>query len=199
MSMRKSPADQALVDAFLARVEALTPAEWGRLEARGARLASITPLDLLKRAKIDGAAFGLWHQFSEDVATGVALAGRAAFWTTIVAMAPLMFLADPRHERMKRRVDEQSRRMQELEDRHPEVAAMQKTFKRLTAICDRQPREDEIRPFGTGAQRALFFGLLALFGRSSSSPGAFEVVYGPVEPVIPFSSLAANTGLSTQT
>lgn len=184
-----TPEDRALIDAFLARVGALTPAEWGRLDAIGSRISGVTPLALLDRARLDGAAFGLWRLMPRQVATGTALAGRAAFWTAVGALTLSNLLLDPTLTGSRRRAEEAKLRAAQLEARHPELARTREDYRRLQAICAANPRPLGEGAIYTGAGRALLISLLALECRVLRPLAEFETLYALVEPVIPLTSL----------
>jgi hypothetical protein len=184
-----TPEDPALVDAYLARVATLTPAEWGRLDAIGARLDGGTPFALLDRAYVDGAAHGLWNFLPRGVATGAALGVRTAFWTALGGMMAYYAITDPSGERLARLEANQRRHAEELEARHPDTYGRTVSIRQLAAICAGARGGRSVLVSGAG--KVLFFGLLALQGRSSLSAPAFETAYALVEPVIPLRTLIA--------
>lgn len=195
MIPKATPEDRALVDAYLARAATLTPADWGRLEALGSRLADGTPFGWLDRARLDGAVYGLWNVVPRSVATGAALAVRAAFRGTVGILTALNELTDPTGERMRRRVAALSEQAKQREAGHPEAAQSREDYSRLAAIA-REPGRLGPAWLGTNAGRALRFGLIALRNRPRLSASAFETAYAPVEPVIPFRTLAAIPSLA---
>jgi hypothetical protein len=196
MNRTATPEDRALVEAYLARAATLTPADWGRLDAIGARLANDSPFGLLARAQIDGAVNGLWNYVPRTVATGSALAVRALFWATVRVMVVSNELTDPTHERLRQRAEDQRRQFEALKAKHPEVAQNSKDITDLSAICAGQPGgSGGIPGLHTNAGRALYFGLLALRSRSRLSASAFETVYMLVDPVIPFRTLVGSPTL----
>jgi hypothetical protein len=185
--MPDMPGDDSLVDAFLSRAEKLTPTEWGRLEARGAHLVARTPLSFLQRARIDGAAHGLWNFLPPGAATAAALAVRAAFWTAVRALTAGMLLADPTGKRRKHwsesggrlaaRHAAQTKRRLDRGDEHA----------RLFETC--KTHAGDHAWYNSGAYKALYFGFMALDNREMISDEAFATVYAPVEPIIPLASL----------
>jgi hypothetical protein len=187
--------DQVLVEAFLARVGVLTPADWGKLDALGARLTDGTPFAFLDRAHADGAAFGSWRMMRPGVATGTALAVRAAFWTAVGAIGVTMKVSDPTGEKMRARFAARQPTMEEHFARHPEAAQSHGYFKKLMAICRAQPGNVRTPGERTGTERALHYALIALSHRQDLPRDAFEAAYAFVEPVIPFLTLTGDQKL----
>lgn len=71
--------DHRRLDAYLARVRALSPAEWGRLDAIGARLTDNTPWARVRRARLDAhRAWPLEQVLPRSVVVGGATVVRAA-------------------------------------------------------------------------------------------------------------------------
>jgi hypothetical protein len=185
-----SPEAEALIESYLTRAASLTPAEWGRLDAIGSHLAGVSPFALLDRARADGASWGLRHLLPKPLATGAALAGRAAFWVAVAAMLARWALSDPGSARAWPSAEESRRKIERWEAEHPELAPMNKYIARLREISKAQPGRTAIRGWWSNAERVLSYGLLALFARGRSPAPVFEEAYALVEPVIPFRSLA---------
>jgi hypothetical protein len=156
------------VDRYLERVAALSPADWGRLDAAGQQLAASDPMAIWRRARrmssmelMPPAAEGLMTVFiavSDLVGRLVhALGGSDPARRTFAAHAG--------------------------KPPNAEVDRMFAQIQRLYDIADAQPggRRDAVH--------ALAEGMLALHTRQARTPKSFRRAYAPVEPVIPAASL----------
>jgi hypothetical protein len=161
---------EALADRFLARVAALTPEQWGRLDAIGQRDAAGDPVARWRRAR-RVAAVAVETPWLESVVTAVALTGE-------VAMDVAGALRDawrppapaPSRVALRRQPTPESRALGE----------------RLETLRDTA----RARAGGQGdAGRVLTWGLLALWQRPHVAPETFARQYELVEPVIPIRSL----------
>jgi hypothetical protein len=179
-------AAEARAERFLARVAALTPAEWGRLDAIGERMAAG---DLLTRFE----RVGQLSRFMRSLRGAMHPTGKAALAVHSVELMAVVltmlgelrdWLRDDAFDRqLWRRMSRRrapagsSPRMQ----RH--VATTNDWFERLWTIAERQP--------GAGmAIACLGNALVGIIASGGPMQGPMvEHFYGPVEPVIPFASL----------
>jgi len=162
--------DARRADAFVARVAALTPAEWGRLDACGDRLSGSSVFARWERARVQGALLRIGRQKEG------APAGDVHVLELVVKTLAWMF-----GEGDARAVH----RMPPLPDSAPPQA--RGLIDRFLAIRDLSARQ----PGGAegNAPACLHYALLALTYRAMLPPASFNQLYGPVEPVIPFASL----------
>ena len=159
-------AREARADRFLARVAALTPRQWGELDAIGQRFEAADPLAWWERSR-RLAAFASRIPAAEDV---LRVVGFVSMGIGDLARA-VTGRGRPRFPRPALRgatgeVREIGSRLESLWD----VAATQ--------------------PGGPGASiTCLALGLLALWMRDHLSADGFAELYGLVEPVIPAASV----------
>jgi hypothetical protein len=159
------------VDRYLDRVAALTPAEWGRLDAVGARLRGNDPLTRWRRARrfaAEGSVFA-WMEWPATFAhLGFEVVGNVVHALD----------GDEAAARLLRRLFPPDNL-----PRSPEAERMCAQMLRLREITDAQLG-------GRGAAMSvLMMGLLALHRGHFRSPDALARIYSLVEPVIPLASL----------
>lgn len=191
-----TPDDHRRLDAYLARVRALSAAEWGRLDAIGTRLTDNTPWARLRRARLD--ADRVWpieQLVPRPVVVGGAAVVRAAKdagrW---LALEPVPDpLAPPR--RIVR-----SRGDRDPAERSESTRAWQAWFERFVAgvaeirhAVRASPAMAGAADGGAAAAYVLELGFEALVHGVAVPEGAArtasERVYAVVEPVIPRASL----------
>jgi hypothetical protein len=183
-------ATDVVVDRFLARVAALTPAQWGTLDAIGQRAGARDPIS---RWRLTRRHFGAVPvPVLRDLMATVAMLGDYAIGAGVAVESAIESLVRPhatRRERWRRLAErartEQTRLSAEPvpRDAPPFVARMRWEMARLLEIANAQPR-------GPGdALRCLVLGVMALRLRSRTTPSGFAEMYELVEPVIPAASL----------
>lgn len=163
-------AREALVDRFLARVAALSPRQWGELDAIGQRFTASDPVAVWERAQLF-AAFAGRAPVLEDVLTLVGFVG--------FGVAELFTIG----RRRKFRVDLPNGRLTRRPDATPETRALLDRIETLMDVASHQaggPRESTL---------ALGLALAALWTRDHMPAAAFARIYALTEPVIPFASL----------
>lgn len=182
--------DEALVEKFLARVEALTPAQWGQLEARGERVSGVSPFAMLDHAKLDAATWGLRSLFDPPVATGIALSSRMALWGTVGLIGATGILGSrrPSADSAARR-EEHRRKRDEMFSRSPYAVRLHAWSQRLIQSVLAHPGGPKSMLGVPCASAALRYGLFAIIGRPRLTDEIFAAAYSIVEPVIPFASL----------
>jgi hypothetical protein len=186
-------ATDVVVDRYLARVAALTPAQWGTLDAIGQRFQAGDPiarwrrvrryLAVLERAPVlrdlltvVGFASGYVADVADRVSAEIehALLGRPRTlkrWRALAEGAPV----DPEAARLPWRDGRRS----------PRAERMRWEVQRVTEIATAQPR-------GPGdAASCLLMGLIALRTRREIPTSAFTELYELVEPVIPAATIGA--------
>ncbi len=182
--------DEALVEKFLARVEALTPAQWGQFDARGERVSGVSPFAMLDHAKLDAATLGLCQLFDLPVATGVALGGRFAAWGAVGVIGLAALLRGRRSTAdLAARREEQHRKHREILSRRPHLARSHAWSQHLIQSVLAHPGGPKSILGVPCASVALRYGLFAIIGRPRLSDEVFATAYSIVEPVIPFASL----------
>jgi hypothetical protein len=158
----------AQADRYLDRVAALSPAEWGRLDAAGQQLVATDPMAAWRRARratstglvppaVEGAlgVMDAIEEFVKRVAQALGLGGAVERIAPSGTDAP----------------------------RDADAERMRVQFQRLDEIAAAQPGG------ARDAIHALSEGLLALHTRHLRSPKSFRRAYASVEPVIPAASL----------
>ncbi len=158
--------DSTRLDAFLARVAGLSPDDWGRLDALGARRKGGDPLARVERARHEAWVMGK---------TPRELAVPARFLLDLVGDA--VAIADGRY-------DEPTKRPRELP---PNVVGEPRLLhERLVSLWEIAAAQ----PGGPGdAMWVLRPALVGLAMRGRVSPRAFERMWAPLEPFIPFATL----------
>ena len=160
--------DEPRLERFVGAVEALTPGEWGLLDARAARIAA-GPLASIRRARLIGQLMR-GTSFPPIVATSVAL-GVEMLSRAGVKWRPQVAAPDPA-------------------DLPPEIQAY---FARMSARLDRVLGAAQRAPGGLRAGPAMIALLFAHEALSFAElpADAVKALYEYVEPVIPLASMAA--------
>lgn len=164
-------AREALVDRFLARLAALSPRQWGELDAIGQRLHASDPITLWATARRLSAFTSKAPAF-EDVSTVI----------TFVSMG-LGRLANLGRRRPSRPERPYYATPHARSYPDSETRAFAQRMDTLTDIQHHQPGG----PGDAGA--CLWVAMSALWQRDHLTPEGFARLYAPVEPVIPFASL----------
>src|SRR5215208_633927 len=157
-----------VTDAFLGRVRALTPAEWGRLDAAGAPLAGGSLLARIERASL-GAELGLM------AVRGISSVLWETFWDEPAELVGLV-----------RGVSEELSRDRALRRDPEHLARLRATpnpLRELLEIAERQPGGPR------AAYQALWYALTAVMLRASLPPHARARLYSYAERVIPYASV----------
>lgn len=161
-------ARDARVDRYLARVAALTPRQWGELDAIGQRVEASDPI--------------AWWQRSRRMA---ALAGRFPGLEDAVSVFGFVAIGV---EDVVRLVRGRSARGWAI--RRPLPASASPETRRFAARFETLADTAGAQPGGPGAaMHCLTLGLLAVWMRDALTPDGFARLYELVEPVIPSSSL----------
>ena len=161
-------AREARADRFLARVGALTPRQWGALDAIGQRFEGHDPI--------------AWWERSRRMA---AMAGRNPAIEDIVSVVGFVVNGASDVVRLIRGGPERSWRTRtpRAPNAPPEVRAFLARFETLQDTAAAQTG-------GPGAaMHCLVVGLIALWMRDTLTPDGFARMYELVEPVIPAASL----------
>jgi hypothetical protein len=177
---------EARAERFLARVAALTPAEWGRLDAIAQRRSAgdlLTRLERVQRtARMAGGMWPketrsreavVWKRTMQLLAVTFTAVRELRDWVTLRERKPWQ-----RPPRLSRSAagSPQSRRM---------LSAMEEWSERLLDLAEAQPG-------GPGlAACSLYLALSAMLCGGPSTMQLLADFYAPVEPVIPFASLEA--------
>ena len=192
MSMAPSnPDDDRRLDAYLARVRALSPAEWGRLDAIGVRLADNTPWARVRRARLDADAFAaLTRLVPREVAVGGAAFIRAATdagrWLAVrAAPDPLAPPRRPVRQPTDATRPDPTPGLREAYARQERWLTLVGELRRVTRDA---PAARRSASGGAAAIRVLEYGLMGIAYRALDAAVA-DRLYAPVEPVIPFASL----------
>ena len=163
----------ARAERFLARVAALTPEEWGRLDAVGQRLGGRDVVSRVERAAWIG------RMIAASLGRPEAAPVAAAFGLVAELAGDVVGLVRPRRARRG-----WPRRLPRPEGiRSPEAEARFRYFDRLWAA---------VPPVGGApapALSALGPALVAIFMSTQRSGAAAMQLYAPVEPTIPFATL----------
>lgn len=177
-------ATDVLVDRFLSRVAALTPAQWGALDAIGQREGARDPVSRWKRARrqlaiVDApvlrdalAIVGTIGGYAIDAADAVEWALSDAIWGR-----------GAWRRRASARLASGAAPAIPLNDDVLPSARFEWETRRLTEIALRQPRG----PGDAAGPLALALVALRMLGRRNVR--AFKEMYGSVESVIPAASL----------
>ena len=178
-------------EAYLARVRALRAADWGRLDAIGARLADNTPWARWRRAAIDADRVPpVSRLVGREVAGASALVARAARdagrWLAVApAPDPLAPPRRPVHAPTDPRRPAPSPEWREALARHERwlaaVAEVRHAAREAPAAARSASR-------GAAAALVLEHGLHALLVHPWDAEAAARL-YAPVEPVVPFAAL----------
>jgi hypothetical protein len=159
------------VDRYLDRVAALTPADWGRLDAIGARQQGNDPLTRWRRARrfaTEDSVFAWMEWPATFTHLGLEVVGNIVHALD----------GDEAFARLLRRLFPP-----DGQPRSPEAERMGAQMLRLREIAGAQPG-------GAGtATSVLMTGLLALHRGAHQAPANIARMYSLVEPVIPFASL----------
>lgn len=183
------------LDAFVARVRALPPAGWGRLDAIGERFADNTPWARLRRARLDADRFALFG--ANIIARPVVVGGAVILGAAKDAGRWLR--ADPPPDPFR----PPRRRIHAADEPLPDGrSAFQRGWDaywehHLTGLAElrRLARESPARgpapDGGAAAIRVLELGFQSLWMRGvpGADPAVLDRLYAPVEPVIPLASL----------
>lgn len=168
------PADVAL-DRFLARVAALTPAQWGELDAIGQRMQGGGPAARWRRARRESAVAASMP-LARDIFTVVQLAVDAALDLEDVIFGP---------PRRRARVAP-TRRPTPRPASPSTPPALQRFLRASSELAELALAQ----PGGPGAaMECLSIALRAVWMRPTLPAAAFAEMYAPVEPVIPAASL----------
>jgi len=160
-------AREARVDRFLARVSALTPRQWGELDAIGQRFEASDPIAWWERAS-RLAAFASRAPLAEDLLRVVGFVGVGI---GDLARSLLGGRGRPRYTR-------------------PVVHAMSGEARQVASRLETLWDVAATQPGGAGASLGcLVLALLALWLRDYLPAEGFAQLYGLVEPVIPAASL----------
>ena len=184
-------ATDVIVDRFLTRVAALTPAQWGTLDAIGQRFQGGDPIARWTRMRRLLAAFDDVPAL-RDVLTAVGVVGGLALGA--VASVERALAAGTRDRAARRHTwrrladraaSEATRRRAMESAESPLGARVRWERERLVAIAVAQPR-------GPGAAMpCLMLALTALRLRRALTPRAFSEMYELVDGVIPSGSIGA--------
>lgn len=183
-------ATDVVIDRFLARVAALTPAQWGTLDAIGQRAGARDPISRWRHVRRYLGAIP--QPALRDVAATIGMLGGYAIDAADAVehtVETLLGTGPRRRERWRAlaeraRAERVRREAQPVAaDTPPLTARVRWELNRLTEIAGAQPR-------GPGdALWCLGLGLMALRGRVGMTPDGFAEMYELVEPVIPAASL----------
>ncbi len=170
------------IERFVDRVAALTPSDWGQLDAIGDRLLADDPLARLERARVTAGLMSMGY-FPESAMLALVLIGGAA-----IEIVNLF-----RGRRPKRGWPPRSRSRQTT----PEAVQLDRLLELI--LVNATPVQgaragatasDASRPPNTiGAALVLLNAAAAIVLDSVLSPEAFARAYGPIAPVISLDSL----------
>ena len=189
--MPRTAEDERRIDAYLARVRALSAAEWGRLDATGVRLADATPWARLRRARLDADAFAVFTRLvPRELAVGGATVIRAATdagrW--LAARPGPDPLAPPRRPVRLPTDPRWPEPTPELRAALAEGERWLATVAELRRLVREAPAAGRSASRGAAALRVLEYGLTGLtYHRIDAAVS--RRLYAPVEPVIPLASL----------
>ena len=189
--MPRSPDHERRLDAYVARVGALSAAEWGRLDAIGTRLMDNTPWARVRRARLDADAYIAFTRLvPREVAVGGATVARAVAdvgrWLgtrpphdpLAPPRRPVQFPTDPRWP-------------EPTPELRAAMASSERWYARVAEVRRRvreAPAAARSASGGGAAIRVLEYGLTAITCLEVDRAAALRL-YAPVEPVIPLASL----------
>jgi hypothetical protein len=189
--MPRSPEHERRLDAYVARVRALSAAEWGRLDATGTRLMDNTPWARVRRARLDADSYIAFTRLvPREVAVGGATVARAVAdvgrWLgtrpsrdpLAPPRRPIQLPTDPRWPEP---TPELRAAMARSERWYGRVAEIRRLVREAPATARSESG-------GAAAIRVLEYGLTGLTCLEVDRDAALRL-YAPVEPVIPFASL----------
>ena len=175
---------------FVARVQALTPAEWGRLDALAAPINGRTPVAAARRLRlITPFLVEPWRQGARELGPEIVRTIRDNPWETLKFAVGLMRPSLWKNVKIGQRPDLPP-------DLPPEAKA------EIDAIYARSEDDDRAwkairdaaakQPLGMGAAAwAMTFANLAVWARDDLPPEVVTRMYAYVEPVIPYASLTS--------
>jgi hypothetical protein len=183
-------ATDMVVDRFLARVAALTPAEWGTLDAIGQRAGAGDPISRWRRARRYLGAIE-----SPAARDALAVVGAAGGWildlgATVEQTIEQAFVGRRAQRERWRQLSDRTRAEQARVQRAARAREGSPTASRIAWETARLVEIATAQPRGPGeATSVLAVGLLALRLRPRLTARAFAEMYELVEPVIPAASL----------
>jgi hypothetical protein len=183
---------------FVARVQALTPAEWGRLDALAAPIAARTPVAASRRLRLCTAMFGgWWREPARDMGRAIlddpsrtlplALALSAGVALELLRPSTWKDLGNPKRPVVPPDLPAEAKA--KLEAELAEIDARAEDHQRATRLMWDAAKA---QPLGPGAAYwALTFAELAIYSRDSLTPELLARLYAYMEPVIPYASLTS--------
>jgi hypothetical protein len=191
---------------FVSRVQALTPAEWGKLDALAAPIAGRTPIAGARRLRLLTAMFrDWWRKPARELARAVAdhpwLGVEFALEIAPDVLRP-SFLKEMRRAAKDGWQYAATGKRPERPELPPDLPPEAKA-KLEAELAENDARAEDIRrasqamwsaakaqPLGPGAAYwALLFAEVAIYSRDSLTPELFARLYAYMEPVIPYASL----------
>ena len=191
---------------FVARVQALTPAEWGKLDALAAPIAGRTPIARARRLRLLTATFrDWWRTPTRELARAVANhPWRSVEFALDIAPEVLRpsYLKEMRRAWKDAWRDAATGKCPERPELPPDIPPEVKAQLDAELAANEARAEDSMRAsraifaaakaqqLGPGAAYwALMFADLALYSRESLTPELRTRLYAYMEPVIPYASL----------
>jgi len=178
--------------AFVERVEGLLPAEWGRLDAAGARLLAADPAAFIDRSLYLGRAAGGITGAGELLTVPAVAALQAGGWALRNITDGVRIVLDlPTLSSQRRSVTEELRRAtsNRAGAGSRETESMSDLIERVATSALNAAGGEGLHKGSDPAFLVLLGALMAIASAERFGPRTTAQLYEPVEPVIPWSSL----------